>query len=256
MSEFKEKIVLITGAAGTIGRETSRRFKNERAILVLIDKDKEKLAELKSYIGENQDILYIEADCTDEEQVKQYVQKTVELFGGIDVFVHFVGITGTVGPITSLEVEDFDKSFKTDIISAFFNHKYIYPVMEKQKSGSILYISASAGVRGIPNFACFTAANHGLLGLMKSTALEAALSGVRVNAIVPAPVDSPVMREVEKQIFPENPEIAQQQIINKLPLGRYLTSEEIAESVLFFSSARASYINGNAHSMDGGYMVK
>jgi NAD(P)-dependent dehydrogenase (short-subunit alcohol dehydrogenase family) len=245
MGEFNEKVVLITGAAGVIGREASKRFKEEGALLVLIDNDSRSLENLKTYITEDEDTLFIEADCTDETQVQNYTRKAVELFGGIDIFVHCVGFPSKAGLIPSLEIQDFEEVFNTNILAALYNYKNIYPVMEKQSSGSILFIGAISSLRATEQLSCNVSANHALLGFMKSASLEAALTGVRVNAIIPTPVDGTTSNQTNGL-----------GISNESPIGRHVTSKEIAESILFYSSTRASYINGNIHLIDGGYMVK
>jgi NAD(P)-dependent dehydrogenase (short-subunit alcohol dehydrogenase family) len=235
MGEFSEKVVLITGAAGIIGRETSKRFKEEGALLVLVDKDHNALEILKTYITADEDTLFIHADCTDETQVQDYTKKAVELFGGIDIFVQCIGFTSKTGLIPSLEVQDFEEVFNINMLSAVYNYKYIFPVMERQKIGSVLFIGPITGIRTASQLSCHAVANHALLGFMKAAALEAALTGVRVNAIISTPVTETT--------------------IDNQPTGRYITTKNIVDSVLFYSSAKkASYINGHTHLIDGGNM--
>jgi NAD(P)-dependent dehydrogenase (short-subunit alcohol dehydrogenase family) len=256
MSEFNDKVVLVAGAAGAIGREACRRYKEEGAILILIDNNAENLQQLKSYIGEDENTLYLEADCTDEEQVKQYVNKTVELYGSIDVFVHCIGVVGKVGPTHLLEKEDLDEVFQTNFVTAFLNHKYIYPVMEKQNYGSMLYVTALYAFYAVPHLTCYTFIYHAMNGFLKTAALEAAVTGVRVNALAPATTESPLMKDFEKKLFPSDPELGKQQILSYLPMARYVRPDEIAESILFCTSSKTNYLHGETHIIDGGYVVK
>lgn len=254
--DFHEKIVMITGAAGAIGKALSKRFQEEGAILVLIDKDKKNLDELKDCLPIDVEALYFHADCANEEEVKHYVNKTVDLYGGIDAFVHCVGITGEANPSVSLKASHLMEVYQSNVITAFLNYKYVFPIMQKQRCGSILFTSAIFGIRGMPHFAAYSTACHALLGFMKSVSLEAALTGVRINALLPAPTNSPVMKEVEKSLFPSDPDTGREHIIGFLPYGRYVEPEEIAESAVFISSHRAKYINGASHMIDGGMSAK
>ncbi|MCH5585188.1 SDR family oxidoreductase [Shimazuella sp. AN120528] len=254
--DFHDKVVMITGAAGAIGKVLSKRFHEEGAILVLIDKDKESLDALKNFLPKDVEALYFHADCANEEMVEHYVNKTVDLFGGIDAFVHCVGITGDVKPATTLDTSHLMEIYQSNVITAFLNYKYVYPVMQKQRYGSILFTSAVFGIRGLPHFAAYSTACHALLGFMKSVALEAALTGVRINALIPAPTNSPVMEEVEKALFPSDPDIGRKHILGFLPFGRYVEPEEIAETAVYMSSHRAKYINGTSHIIDGGMLAK
>jgi NAD(P)-dependent dehydrogenase (short-subunit alcohol dehydrogenase family) len=248
---------MITGAAGAIGRVLSKRFQEEGATLVLIDNNKERLDELESsYLSKKTEALFFHADCSNEEEVKQYVDKTVELFGGIDAFVHCVGITGDIIPATDLSTVHMFDIYQSNVVTAFLSYKYVFPVMKRQRYGSILFISAVFGIRGLPHFAAYSTASHALLGFMKSVALESALTGVRVNAVIPAPTNSPVMEEVERALFPSDPKIGRAQILGFLPYGRYVEPEEIAEAVLYMSSSKTKYINGTSHIIDGGMLAK
>lgn len=254
--DFHEKVVIVTGAAGAIGRVLSKRFHEEGAILVLVDINEKGLNELRHFLPRDVEAMYIHADCANEVAVKNYVDKTVDLFGGIDAFVHCVGITGDIKPSTLLEASHVMEVFQSNVITAFLNHKYIFPVMQKQRYGSILFTAAVFSIRGLPHFSAYAAASHALLGFMKSTALEAALTGVRINALIPAPTNSPVMEEAEKALFPSDPEIGKKHILAFLPYGRYVEPEEIAETAVYMSSHRARYINGTSHIIDGGFTAK
>jgi NAD(P)-dependent dehydrogenase (short-subunit alcohol dehydrogenase family) len=128
--------------------------------------------------------------------------------------------------------------------------------MEKQQNGSILYLTALYSMYAVPHMVCYTFVNHAILGFIKTAALESASSGVRVNALAPAPTESPAVREFERTLFPSDPELGKQQILSFLPMARYVQPEEVAESILFYSSSKASYLHGDTHVVDGGYVIK
>lgn len=255
--EFQDKVVMITGAAGAIGKALCKRFHEEGALLVLVDCNKEQLDKLKSdYLPHDSEALYFHADCANEEEVQKYVEKTVDFFGGVDVFVHCAGIVGSIKEADNLSEKEIMVAFQTNIMSVFLNYKYVLPVMKKQQNGSILLLASVHALRGVPYHSLYAMTSHAILGFMKTAALECAHSGVRINTIIPAPINSPFMEKVEKALFPSNPQLGREQIHSYLPFGRYAEPEEIAESVLFVSSDRAKYIHGTSHIIDGGFLAK
>nr|WP_255724594.1 SDR family oxidoreductase [Shimazuella soli] len=247
---------MITGAAGTLGTSLSKRFQEEGAILVLIDKDNDKLDELKEKLPIGSDSIFIPADCRDDEQVKLYVNKTVDLLGSIDVLINCVGIYGPITQASDISSHYIMDTFETNVLTSFLNYKYVLPVMQKQHSGCILFVSAVFGLRGLPFFSAYSMVSHALLGFMKSAALDCVSSGVRVNAVIPAPMKSSMMDEVEKILFPDDPMMGRQQILSLLPMGRYLEADEVTESILFLASDKAKYITGTSHIIDGGMTAK
>jgi NAD(P)-dependent dehydrogenase (short-subunit alcohol dehydrogenase family) len=208
------------------------------------------------YLPHDSEALYFHADCVDEAEVQKYVEKAVDLFGGIDAFVHCVGISGAIKEADNLSASEMMIAIQINIMSAFLNYKYVLPVMKKQQNGSILFFASLYGFRGVPYNAIYSMTSHAILGFMKTAALECAHSGVRINAIVPAQTNSPMMEETEKALFPSNPQLGRKHIQSYLPYGRYVEPEEIAESVLFLSSHRAKYIHGTSHIIDGGFLAK
>jgi NAD(P)-dependent dehydrogenase (short-subunit alcohol dehydrogenase family) len=254
--EFQDKVVMITGAAGVLGTALSKRFQKEGALLVLIDKDKEKLDELAKQLPNGSDSIFIPADCRDDEQVKLYVDKTVDMLGTIDVLINCVGIYGPISQASDISSHYMMDVYETNVVTSFLNYKYVLPVMQKRRSGCILFVSAVFGLRGLPFFSAYSTVSHALLGFMKSAALDCVTSGVRVNAVIPAPMKSTMMEEIEEILYPDNPIRGREQILGLLPMGRYLEADEVTESVLFLASDRARYITGTSHIIDGGMTAK
>lgn len=250
---FANKVVLITGAAGGIGKVTARAFAREGARLGLVDLD---LAALEKTAREldlpEGSYLLIPADVTKEEQVQGYVQKVKDTFGRIDVFFNNAGIEGAVALTTDYPSDDFDRVIAVNLKGVFLGLKYVLRVMAEQKSGSIINTSSIAGLKGLPNTCAYNASKYAVIGFTKTAAVEFARSGVRVNAVCPALVNTRMMRSLEKGFSPADPEAAKRALAEKVPMGRYSEAEEVAEAVLFLASEKASFTTGTIMPVDGG----
>lgn len=255
--EFQDKVVIITGATGDIGSETTRQFAESGAKLCLVDLDINKLNDLVSYLNlKESNYLLIACDVRNEENVKNYVDKTKEKFSKIDIFVNNAGVEGSVTSIVETKSEDLDFVLDVNVKGAYFGLKYVLPVMYNQKSGSVINTSSVAGFIGSPGLCPYVASKHALLGITKTAALESAPYGVRVNAVCPGPVDNNMMRSIEKKSSPNAPEAVKEGLVSTLPLGRYAKNEEVANLILFFASSKAEYITGTAQRIDGGMGAK
>jgi NAD(P)-dependent dehydrogenase (short-subunit alcohol dehydrogenase family) len=251
--EFEGKVVLITGACGAIGREATRRFLEEGALVVLVDHDQEKLKRLEhEYRYETEDVLCLYGDARNEQEVAAYIKRAADIFDEIDMLVHCVGMTGAVGQPSMLSKEDFMDFYETNVVTAFLNYKYVLPVMQKKQKGSILFLSSFLAHRSVPFFSTYSVAYGALSALMKAATADCAPMGIRVNSICMAPVESPLMDQIEKVVSAEHPPFARQQFLNFIPFNRYVKVEEVVDHILFLSSDRASYINGAEHFIDSG----
>lgn len=248
---FEGKVVLITGAAGGIGREAARLFADQGAKLVLVDVDQKVIEKVASEL-ELDDYLALSADVSNEEQVKNFVHLTKEKYGKIDVFFNNAGVGVKYGRITDITAEELDKVLNVNVKGVFYGLKHVLAVMLEQKSGSIVNTSSVNGVNGSPGLAAYSASKHAVIGLTKTVAVECAGSGVRINAICPGPVDTPMIRALAEMKTPDNPEQTREFYEQRIPLKRYAQPSEIAELVLFLSSDKASYITGSVYRIDGG----
>lgn len=248
---FEGKVVLITGAAGGIGRETARLFADQGAKLVLVDVDQRVIEKIASEL-EIDDYLALSADVSSEEQVKNFVQLTKEKYGKIDVFFNNAGVGVKFGRITDITAEELDKVLNVNVKGVFYGLKHVLAVMLEQRSGSIVNTSSVNGVSGSPGLAAYSATKHAVIGLTKTVALECAGTGIRINAICPGPVDTPMIHSLAEMKTPGNPEQTREFYEQRIPLKRYAQPKEIAELVLFLSSAKASYITGSVYRIDGG----
>jgi len=208
MARLDGKAAVITGGAGGIGKETAKLFLQEGAKVVLVDLFDEALEKAKNELSSFGEVLTVRTDVTKEEDVKNYVKVAYEHFGKIDVFFNNAGIEGKVQPITEITVEDFEKVQKVNVLGVFSGLKHVLPIMMKQGHGSIINTSSVAGLGGTQGVAPYVASKHAVIGLTKVAALEAAKANVRVNSIHSSPVNTRMMRSLEKGFDPENAEEA------------------------------------------------
>lgn len=252
MKRLENKVAIITGGAGGIGKVSAKRFLDEGAKVVLVDLFQESLDQTKAELDKLGEVITIQADVSQEEDVKNYVDKTVERFGKIDVFFNNAGIEGKVAPITEQKVEDLDKVLAVNVRGVFLGLKHVLAVMKEQGYGSVINTSSVAGLSGSPNVTPYIASKHAVVGLTKATAVEVAPYKVRVNSIHPSPVNTRMMRSLEEGFAPGQAEAAKADMEKSIPLGRYGESEDISNLVLFLASDESSFITGVQYRVDGG----
>ena len=252
MKRLENKVAIITGGAGGIGKESAKRFLEEGAKVVLVDLFQDSLDQTKAELDKLGEVITIQADVSQEDDVKNYVDKTVEKFGKIDVFFNNAGIEGKVAPITDQKVEDLDKVLAVNVRGVFLGLKHVLAVMKEQGYGSVINTSSVAGLSGSPNVTPYIASKHAVVGLTKATAVEVAPYKVRVNSIHPSPVNTRMMRSLEEGFAPGQAEAAKADMEKSIPLGRYGESEDISNLVLFLASDESSFITGVQYRVDGG----
>ena len=252
MTRLANQVALITGGAGGIGKVTAKRFLEEGAKVVLVDLFQEALDQAKAELEAIGEVITVQADVSKEEDVKNYVDKTIENFGRIDVFFNNAGIEGKVAPITEQNVEDLDKVLAVNVRGVFLGLKHVLAVMKEQGSGSVINTSSVAGLSGSPNVTPYIASKHAVVGLTKATAVEVAPFKVRVNSVHPSPVNTRMMRSLEEGFAPGQAEAAKADMEKSIPLGRYGESEDISNLVLFLASDESAFITGVQYRVDGG----
>jgi NAD(P)-dependent dehydrogenase (short-subunit alcohol dehydrogenase family) len=253
---FLNKVVLITGATGGIGKETAKAFASEGAKLALVDLEMESLETAAKELGlTEENYILIAADVTEEEQVRGYVQRTKDYFGKIDVFFNNAGIEGAISLLADYPNEAFDRIINVNLKGVYLGLKYVLRVMKEQSCGSIVNMASVAGLKGLPQTSAYNAAKHAVVGFTKSAAVEYAKNGIRVNAVCPAMINTRMMRSIEKGLCPENPGAALEAFKDILPMGRYGEPWEVAAPVLFLASEAASFITGVALPVDSGLIA-
>jgi NAD(P)-dependent dehydrogenase (short-subunit alcohol dehydrogenase family) len=249
MERLKNKTAIITGGAGGIGKAAAKLFANEGANVMLVDLNEEDLQKAVEEIG-TPNIKYVVADVSKNDEVVNFVKKTKESFGEIDVFFNNAGIEGKVKPITEYPLEVFQKVMDVNVKGVWLGLKHVIPAM--RNNGSIIITSSVAGMQGTANVSPYVASKHAIVGIMRCAALECAPRNIRVNTINPSPVDNRMMRSLEEGFDPKNKEEAKKQFEKMIPLGRYAKSEEIARVALFLASAESNFVTGAVLPVDGG----
>jgi NAD(P)-dependent dehydrogenase (short-subunit alcohol dehydrogenase family) len=244
---MSEHIVLITGGLTGIGRAAALAFAREGASVVVSGR---KEAEGKALEAELSALgakaAFIRADVRQEDEVRNLIDKTVARFGRLDVGVNNAGTEGKPGPVTEQTAESYAATFDTNVLGALLSMKHELRVMLPQGSGSIVNISSTYGHEGARGASIYAASKHAVEGLTKSAALEAAGSGVRVNAVAPGPTETGMLNR-----FTGTAE-RKAALAAGVPLGRAAQPEEIARAIVFVASNAASFMTGQILTVDGG----
>ena len=251
--DFTGKVALITGGGGGIGRATALRFATRGARVMLVDHD-EAAGEASAGVVRQQggEARFVRADVSLAAGAKHYVQATLDAWGRIDCFFNNAGIEGKVAAIQDYDDEMFDRVIAVNLRGVFLGMKHVLPVMLHQGSGAIVNTASTAALFGTPGMAAYTASKHGVLGLTKVAASDVADQGVRINAICPGPVETRMMRSLEAQRNPADPEAVHAATSAGSPTGRYTLPEEVAGAVLYLCSDLAGNVTGTQIVVDGG----
>ena len=249
---FEGKVVIVTGAAGGIGKEVVRKVANAQAKVVLVDLNEDAIKAVQTELElTDENSLVVQADVSNEENVKNYVDQTISKFGRIDGFVNNAGVEGPAKSLEEITEKDFDFVYGINVKGALFGLKYVLPIMKEQKSGSIVNMSSVAGLIGAPNMILYNSSKHALMGINKVAALEAAAYNVRVNTVNPGVINTQMMRNIEANVAPGAAEAAQAAYNDAVPMKRYGEPEEVANVTAFLLSDEASYVSSSAFTVDG-----
>jgi len=238
----------IPGVLTGIGRATALAFARDGARIVVSgrrdDEGGKLVAELRDKLGVEAE--FVRSDVRYEDDVRRLVDQTVARFGRLDVAVNNAGTEGTPGPVTEQSPESYAATFDTNVLGTLLSMKHELRVMQAQGHGSIVNVSSTLGQSGGAGASVYAASKHAVEGLTKSAALEAAGFGVRVNVVAPGPTDTGMLTR-----FTGTDE-RKAGLVAGVPLKRVGTPEEIAETIVFLSSDRASFITGASIAADGG----
>jgi len=253
MGRLESKVAIITGATGGIGEATAQLFLSEGAKVMLVGRSAEKLSASLERVGHEDSVRHFVAEATDEEATKDAVAATVEAFGGVDILFANAGTEGVAKPLEDLTFEEFNHVLQTNVIGVWLSVKHCVAPMRERGGGSIMATSSVAGVIGFPNISPYAASKHAVCGFVKTAALELAESGIRVNAINPGPIANRMMRSLEEQMSPDDPDGLHDTLAELVPMKRYGTDAEVASLALFLASDESSFTTGSIFMIDGGF---
>lgn len=249
MKTLENKVAIITGGAGGIGLATANLFLQEGAKVVIVDHDENNLKDASKELN-NPNLKWFKADVSSSADTEAFLNFTLREFEKIDVFFINAGIEGKVSPLPDYPEEAFDKVIAVNLKGVWLGCKMVIPKM--QDGGSVMITSSVAGLKGFSGLSAYVASKHGVIGLMRTAAIEFAPRKIRVNSIHPGPVDNRMMRSVESQISPDDPGQAKEGFLHEIPFQRYATSAEVAELALFLAGDSSKYLTGTVQVIDGG----
>ncbi len=251
---FEDKVALVTGGGSGMGRATAIAFAEEGAKLAIADRDREG-GELTARTIRNAggQALFIETDVAVSRQVEAMVAKTVETYGRLDCAFNNAGITGKFGlKVADCAEEDWARVLAINLTGVFLCMKYEIPQMLKQGGGSIVNNASVGALVGSPGAAPYVVSKHGVAGLTKSAALEYAKRGIRINAVCPGFIRTPMM----ERALVAGAGMSEKQMTAMEPIGRIGKPEEVAKVVVFLCSEDASYVIGLPMPVDGGQVAQ
>ncbi|MFJ3898759.1 SDR family NAD(P)-dependent oxidoreductase [Streptomyces sp. NPDC090083] len=245
-TEFAGRTALVTGAASGIGLATARRLGAGGANVVIADFNVEgaetAAAELNA---EGVKAAAVALDVTSPESVEAAVRFTVDTFGGLDLAVNNAGIGGPSAPTGAYDIEAYDRVIRTNLDGVFYSLRHELPVIEAAGRGAIVNVASILGSTGFAGSPAYVAAKHGVVGLTKTAAAEYASKNIRINAVGPGFIDTPLLRGMDSTAYDG--------LVALHPAGRLGRSEEVAELIVFLLSDRASFVHGSYHLVDGAY---
>lgn len=250
--KFKDKTVIVTGGGTGIGRETALLFAEEGANVVIIGRRIDKLREVQTDSRKlGPEIDFLVNDISDEDRCKAIVEYVVEKYGHIDILINNAGILlpGKTHEISSLE---WDKTFNVNVRGMWLMSKYVIPHMMEQRHGAIVNSSSVIGLKGFTGVAAYATSKGAVAQLTRCMALEYANNHIRVNAVCPGFVDTPLVNEgyLERA---EDRDDAIEFMKSLHPLGRIATANEVANSILFLCDETSGFITGHLLPVDGGW---
>ncbi|MDQ0668260.1 SDR family NAD(P)-dependent oxidoreductase [Pseudomonas sp. W2I6] len=250
---FENKVALVTGAASGIGLATAKAFAAAGASVALADINKDAAcAAAEALAKAGFQAIGIGCDVGEIDQVKAMVDETISTFGRLDAAFNNAGIQNILAEVADATVEDYDKVMSINLRGVWSCMKYELEYMRRQGSGTIVNCSSLGGLVGGAERANYHAAKHGVIGLTKSAALEYAARNIRINAVCPGLIWTPMA----DQLVAAGQGEALETMVKSVPMGRHGLPEEIADAVLWLSSSTSSYVTGQSISVDGGFIMR
>jgi len=250
--EFEGRVALVTGGASGIGRATAERFATRGAAVMIADMNGEAARDAAVAIADESGgkVDWCEVDVADTGEVAAMVAATVDRLGGLDAAVNCAGTPGAYLPLADQQLDDWQRTLDVNLTGTFLCLQAELRVMTDAGRGAIVNVASAAGLMGFANLPGYVASKHGVVGLTKSVALEFARSGIRINAVCPGNVHTPML-----EAFTGGDEKALQGMGRVTPIGRLAEPGEIAEAIVWLCSDAASFVTGHAMAVDGGVLA-
>jgi NAD(P)-dependent dehydrogenase (short-subunit alcohol dehydrogenase family) len=245
---FSGKVAFVTGAASGIGRATAIAFATEGAHLAILDRTEDALVDTADAVRKTGgEVLVLGCDVSKPEQVEAAIGRVVEIFGRLDIAFNNAGVENKAAPVHEIDLADWDRILDINLRGTFVCMKHELAQMVRQGGGIIVNTSSGAGIRGVAGGASYAASKHALIGLTKSAALDYAKKNIRVNAILPGNIETPMIDRFTGGDI--------QKAIDLEPVGRLGKPEEIADAVLWMCAELGAFVTGAAISVDGGWSL-
>ncbi|MFJ4286899.1 SDR family NAD(P)-dependent oxidoreductase [Paenarthrobacter nicotinovorans] len=246
MSRFSSKSALVTGAGSGIGRRIAEALAREGAKVVVTDIDETAAKETALGIAEaGGRVLALRQDASNPDDAQDVVDAAVSTFGGLHLAVNNAGVGTKISPVGGYPVDEWTRAMDVNLNGVFYGLRTQLPAIAASGGGAVVNMSSVLGSVARPGNPAYVAAKHAVVGLTKVAALDYAQQGVRINAVGPAYIDTPLLNRFDDD--------TRRELISRHPLGRLGTAQEVANLVLFLLSAEASFITGSYHLVDGGY---